>query len=785
MSLFTRGTELQRFRRGMLPKISLAVLLVIPLIYGALYLWAFWAPTDNMNHLPVAVVNLDEPAEKPDGELLTAGDDVLDELQAGKDLDWKPLGAEDAATAVADGDVYFSVTIPSDFSRTLAGLQDDPRAGTLEVQYNDNNSFLASTLGKQAMVQLRDAVAETTTRTAAEQVLVGVEKLSDGTRDAADAAATLESGTKQVSEGTQKLSAGLGELADGTAQIVEKSPELVSGTQQLAGGLGTARTGSAALADGNAALAAGAGEAAEKSGQLSAGLGQLSAGAGELSASLEQLSDGTVALSSGAGDLAAGADALAAGAGQLAAGTATASQGAASLAENAGALASGSAQVSGGLGAIAGFAAAHPDATIADLEAALAQNGTSLAAVSAAAQQVSAGAGQLAEGAGQLSAGIAGADTGAQTLAGKSGELAGGAHTLADKTVTLRDSTALISSGAGTLAEKSAVARDGGGQLAAGLGTLADGTQTAATGSSELAAGVAQAADGANRLADGAGQLAAGATQLNDGAQEASSKSGELATGAKRVTEGSGTFADALAEGAAEAPEFSDGQTVKIAETMAKPVALDESTENAVQGFGEGFAPFFIALASFVGALITWLILRPLPRRPLASNVSGLRSVLAGFWPAALIGLGQVVIMMLVLVYGIGMQPAHWVGMAAFMLLVTLAFLALQQMFIAVLGTAAGRVVSLVLLMLQLSSSGGTYPVETTPKFFQILHPFMPASYVVDGLRQLIGGGIDGRFWAALAVMAAVFVVSLAISAIAARRQKVWTISRLHPSLAI
>ena len=59
----------------------------------------------------------------------------------------------------------------------------------------------------------------------------------------------------------------------------------------------------------------------------------------------------------------------------------------------------------------------------------------------------------------------------------------------------------------------------------------------------------------------------------------------------------------------------------------------------APRGFGEGFAPFFIALASFVGALITWLILRPLPRRPLASNVSGLRSVLAGFGPAALIGL--------------------------------------------------------------------------------------------------------------------------------------------------
>jgi putative membrane protein len=202
MSLFTRSTELKRFRQGALPKIALGVLLVIPLIYGALYLWAFWAPTDHLDKLPVAIVNLDEPAEKPDGSALAAGDDVLEQLQQGEDLDWQPLDADAAARAVGDGDVYFSVTIPSDFSRTLAGLQDDPKAGEIEVVYNDNNSFLASTLGKQAMVQLRDAVAQTATQTAAEQVLVGVEQLSDGTRKAADAADTLETGTAQVASGS-------------------------------------------------------------------------------------------------------------------------------------------------------------------------------------------------------------------------------------------------------------------------------------------------------------------------------------------------------------------------------------------------------------------------------------------------------------------------------------------------------------------------------------------------------------------------------------------------------
>ena len=799
MSLFTRGTELKRFRHGALPKVALAVLLVIPLIYGALYLWAFWAPTDHMDRLPVAIVNLDEHAEKPDGTTLAAGDDVVDELQKGQDLDWRPLGADAAARAVSDGDVYFSVTIPRDFSETLAGLQDDPKAGEIEVVYNDNNSFLASTLGKQAMVQLRDAVGETTTRTAAEQVLVGVEKLSDGTRDAADASQTLSTGAAAVADGSGKLSAGLGELADGTSQLVASAPELTNGTHALANGLGTARDGSAKLAAGAGELAGGAAEASEKSGQLSAGLGQLAGGAGTLAGGATDVADGSAALSGATGKLAAGAGELAsrsaelsAGVGQLAAGAAQLDAGAAELAGGSAAVADGAGSLAAGTDRIAQLAAANPGMTLGELDAAMQAQGSSLQGLAAGAAEVSAGAAQLRDGAAALSEGAALLDANTQTAAGGAAKLADGAKDLAanlgalnGKAGELAAGAQQLAGGAQTLSSKAGEANAGGSQLAAGLNTLSGGAATVAGGSSELAGGVSAAASGADRLAAGADALAQGATKLNDGAQQAAEKSGELATGAGKVSDGAGTFAGALADGAAEAPEFADGQTVKIAETMAAPVALAETTENEVQGFGEGFAPFFIALASFVGALITWLILRPLPRRPLASNVSGLRSVLAGFLPAALIGLGQVVIMMLVLVYGIGLEPAHWVGMASFMLLVTLAFLALQQMFIALLGTAAGRVVSLVLLMLQLSSSGGTYPVETTPGFFQVLHPFMPASYVVDGLRQLIGGGIDARFWIALAVMSLVLVGSLAISAVAARRQKVWTIERLHPALAI
>ena len=758
MSLLTRSTELKRFKQGTLPKISLVVLLVIPLIYGALYLWAFWAPTDNLDKLPVAIVNLDESAEKPDGSTLSAGHDVVEQLQDRKDLDWKTLDADAAKTAVSDGDVYFSVTIPKDFSSTLAGLQDDPKAGEIEVVYNDNNSFLASTLGKQAMVQLRGAVAETATQTAAEQVLVGVEKLSDGTRTAADAAGTLEQGTSALATGSGKLSVGLGKLADGTAEIAAGAPALVDGTQQLASGAGAARDGSAKLAAGSQALAD--------------GTGKVSDGATQLSAGAKTLSEQLPAAAAGATQLRAGMDELAKQAPQLTKGTGDALTASQKVSAGLAGLQDGANGLSGVLAQIAGAAGAKPDMTIAELDKTLVdQTGFSLADFSSKAAELAAGTAKVSTGSQALTSGLGELNTKASVLPGKAAQAQTGAK-------QLETGLQQLQAGAGTLAQKS-------GELAAGAQQVAAKSPELASGASQLAVGTQKLSDGAGQLAEKTPALAAGATKLNDGAQEASSKSKDLATGATKVDDGAGTFASKLKDGAAEAPAFADGQTAKISETMAAPVKLDETTENGVQGFGGGFAPFFIALASFVGALITWLILRPMPRRPMASNVSGLRSVLTGFGPAALIGVGQVIIMMSVLVFGIGLRPVHWVGMSLFMLLTTFAFLALQQMFIAVLGTATGRVVSLVLLMLMLSSSGGTYPVETTPGFFQVLHPFMPASYVVDGLRQLIGGGIDGRFWGSLLVMLAVLIGSLAISAIAARRQKVWTIKRLHPELAI
>ena len=113
-----------------------------------------------------------------------------------------------------------------------------------------------------------------------------------------------------------------------------------------------------------------------------------------------------------------------------------------------------------------------------------------------------------------------------------------------------------------------------------------------------------------------------------------------------------------------------------------------------------------------------------------------------------------------------------------------LAFAAILQLLSAALGTA-GKFVAIVLLMLQLTSSAGTFPIETVPRFFQVINPFLPMTYVVTGLRQAISGGDTARvLWCAL-ILLGYAVAAVALTTLTARRRRRWTMDRLKPVLAL
>jgi putative membrane protein len=294
----------------------------------------------------------------------------------------------------------------------------------------------------------------------------------------------------------------------------------------------------------------------------------------------------------------------------------------------------------------------------------------------------------------------------------------------------------------------------------------------------ELTNKLTELRNGAQQLASGNAELASGIAKLDDGAQQLTSGTGQLKAG-------SAELATKLAEGAKQVPNWTNQQKEAVADTIGGPVNLETTHENAAPNFGTGMAPFFVTLALFFGALVLWMVLRPLQNRAIAAEVIALRVALSSYLPAAVIGTVQAIILYCVVRFALGMHAAHPVAMLLFMVLVSFAFVAATQAINALVGPAVGRVLIMALLMLQLVSAGGMYPVETTSRPFQVFHRFDPMTYGVNGLRQLVMGGIDFRLWQAVIVLIAITAAALAISCLSARRNQLWNLTRLLPSIKI
>ena len=851
----SHGTELKRFARQPITRAAIAVMLLIPLLYGAMYVWAFWDPTTRMNDLPVALVNADQPKKDDDGTLQHYGQDVVDELLDDGSVGWASVDAATAASGVEAGKYYFAVTIPKSFSTDILSIgKDAPRSAKIMVSYDDSNSFLASTLGRTAMLQVREAVAKKASLEAVNTLLIGVGDARDGFAKASDGAFTLADGLTDAADGADRLNVGAKDLAQGAAKLADGTTDLAAGSVTLRDKLGdyvagvtTAGNGVTQLKAGAANLTAlqdGLAQAADpRTGApaLTAGMHQLTSSVGTLADGATRYADGASSFTSGAGSWVSGArqwldgaSAAAATDGQLALGTKKVASGASEVANSTGSdselgqgaaeVATGATDLADGLGSIDGLLAkaqsalhdGDTDAAAAYLSAAekatasAHSNATGLAGGAASVKngitQVHTGATTLSDGAealqsgwtdihavltpdGQLGAGLAKLDGAHQQLAAGAADLRTGATQLADPA---------------TLAQVQQLTA-GADKLAAGLTTMSTAASDPATGVPALQSGLAQLASGftdpdpeqglisgAQALHEGASDLATGLKTANTGASKLSAGSSEiaantpdLASGLDDAQAGAAKLGNKLDGGADAIPDDTKDVRHDRATAVATPVTLSATHVWEAESWGEGFAPFFIGLALWVGALITWLLLRPLQTRALMTSVNGFRMAWGSLNSALVLSLGQVVIMLSVMHFAIGLDPKNVAATFCFTLLAAAAFFALQQFFQVTLGSAVGKVVIIVLLMVQLASAGGTYPIQTTPSFLQTISPYMPMTYVVNGLREAITGGIEARFWTSVAVMAAIFVVSLAVTSIASARKRVWTMARLHPALSI
>ena len=332
-------------------------------------------------------------------------------------------------------------------------------------------------------------------------------------------------------------------------------------------------------------------------------------------------------------------------------------------------------------------------------------------AYTAGVDKVSQGASQLSEKNSTLTGSLDQLVSGSTTLTQKSSSLTAGVGQLVEKTPELVSGIEKLSTGSNQLNQKSQ-------ELMAGVDKLQSGSGQLADKSSQLISGASQLESGANKLADGAGKLAEGGTKLTSGLEG-------LQTGVASLGQGLSNASDQLKSASTES---------KNAEILSNPLNLSKTDNDQVPVNGIAMAPYMISVALFVAAISTNMIFAKLlsGRHPESrwawlksrSEINGTIAVLSG-----------------ILVYGgvhlIGLTANHEMRTFILIIITSLVFMSMVTA-LTTWNSRIGAFFSLILLLLQLASSAGTYPLALTNDFFRAINPWLPMSYSVSGLRQTI-----------------------------------------------
>lgn len=503
--------------------------------------------------------------------------------------------------------------------------------------------------------------------------------------------------------------------------------------------LGAAANGAGALHEGSKSLQGGINKLADGSNKLSASLRKLQGGLGELQKGANTLTEANARSKEGAQYLAQKTQDLANGAQQLSEGTQRLSAATDEFYEGAQKLAASSNELE-----------EHVKAGNAETKTKLA--GLLMQAQNPAVtkEDVLANLQSLAEGLGENS----------NLLETNLSALSAGADKLSDGSLQIKGGADAISQGFEAV-------NTGSNKLAAGANSLAEGLAQVSNGSEKLNNGV-------NAAAQGSAKIVNGSDQLNSGVKKLSDNTPKLVEGAKKLHDG---LKDAQKSGKIN-------NIKQKSKMMSAPVALKEHDYSHVENYGTGFAPYFISIGLWVGALMATFVLRVMDRRAILNGMNPLKSALISFTPFVIMGVVQAVILMGVVHGALKLQIDNVAAFYALGIIASIVFMAIMQM-IMVVFKIPGRIVAIVLLMLQITSSAGTFPVQMTPSFFRAVHPYLPMTYSILGLRQAMAGRNSGAIASSIGILVIFGIIAIAITSIVDCVKRTVTMFDLHPVITL
>lgn len=270
----------------------------------------------------------------------------------------------------------------------------------------------------------------------------------------------------------------------------------------------------------------------------------------------------------------------------------------------------------------------------------------------------------------------------------------------------------------------------------ASLGDLSTALDKLSSSTEEISKAITKLTDGSSSLVNGSSDLKDASGKINTGINKLKTASGDLNTGTSKLVDGTETFNNELSNSIADAK--TDLKKLEgLDEFAANPVEINESDYAKVSSYGISFTPYFVSLSLWVGSLILLIVLYfdPHNRFPILGEDADNKFLRFLIYSALATFQGFILGFLLkdLLHYSV---TNIWLYYGTFILVANVFFTIIHYL-ITQLGDL-GKLISIVLLVLQLSASGGTFPVETIPEFFQKIHPYMPFTYSLGLIKESI-----------------------------------------------
>lgn len=730
-------------------KIVLCAIMIIPMIYACVFLGSMWDPYGQTDQLPVAVVNKDKEVEYNDSTM-DIGKQLSDKLAKNDSMDFNIVSSSKAQKGLKDGKYYMIITIPENFSKNATTLlDDDPQTMMLTYTTNPQTNYVATKMDDSAMAKVKAEISSTVTKTYSKILFKNVKTLSKGFNTAAEGSQKLSDGVATASEGNKTITENLNTLASSALVFNDGADSLVKGLSAYTEGVSTAKAGaqqldnnSATLNNGAAQLKSGSSQLlsavkdAEK--QLSDGLNQnaeqlntLTQKNNEMNESSKQLSQALTQIQAGIDDNNLVENNLQA-AKKLDSMVSVMTTAIGTMNTNADKLDQ--------LAAAEKAKAESIQATQPLLAQQLMLKATSHATQAQTLRQV---ASQLIEkintsdlkqlttllyGNAEVLKNQSTANAKTQELLAGSQQLATANNTAVNSLVSnLKTVQANMKGTSNSVGMVGAVS-----QIDEGLGTLQSGLKTYTGGVKQVNNGLGTLASNNKTLNSGASQLADGALKISSGSNQLAAGSATLGEGLTTIGEGTNTLTSSLKDASKKSNIKSTNKTYK---QMSTPVDTQKKEITNMPNNGHAMAPYMMSVALYV-ACMALSLMYPFGKG-MTTTDSPVKFLLAKATVMVPLSFVQALILYFSLRGLCGFTPARPGLCIAFMLLLSLAFMA----FIAFLAIAFGRIgefIALIFMVFNLGASAGTYPLETAPHWYTVLHPFVPFTYSVNGFRSVI-----------------------------------------------